>query len=347
MLVAVPRIFNKLYAAVLHQMEARPRPLRALFRAGLECAALKQRGVELGPLRAAAYAVANRLIFHKIRGRFGGRLKYLISGSAALSSEVAEFIDSVGLEVYEGYGLSETSPIVSANRPGARKLGSVGLPIPGVRIEIDETVGLEPGAGEIVVYGPNVMKGYHERPDETAKVLQADGGLRTGDLGRLDEDGYLWITGRIKEQYKLENGKYVTPSPLEEELKLSPYVANVMLHGANEAFNVAVVVLNQDALREWAELKGVTLGDVLANPAVRSLVQDELARRSARFRAFERPRDFVLTLEDFTAENGMLTPTLKLKRHVVLERYREALDRLHASGADAEAAPALHATGSS
>jgi long-chain acyl-CoA synthetase len=332
-LIAVPRIFNKIHGAVFHQMQARPRFVQALFRAGIASAQRKQRGNPLGPLQAAAYVLADRLIFHKIRARFGGRLKYLISGSAALSSEVAAFIDAVGIEVYEGYGLTETSPIVSANRPGTRRLGSAGRAIPGVRIEIDESVAPEPGIGEIVVYGPNVMKGYHHRDDETRKVLQADGGFRTGDLGRVDADGYLWITGRIKEQYKLENGKYVTPSPLEEELKLSRYVANVMLYGADRAYNVALIVLDRGALREWADQNAVELGDPISNPAVRSLIASEIERCAARFRTFERPRDFVLTLEDFTTENGMLTPTLKLKRDSILRSYRDALEALYLRGA--------------
>jgi long-chain acyl-CoA synthetase len=334
-LVAVPRIFNKIHTAVFQQMQARPRVVQALFRAGIAGAERKQRGNALGPLQAAAYVLADRLIFQKIRARFGGRLKYLISGSAALSSEVATFIDAVGIEVYEGYGLTETSPIVSANRPGARRLGSAGQAIPGVRIEIDESVAPEPGVGEIVVYGPNVMKGYHQRDEETHKVLQADGGLRTGDLGRLDPDGYLWITGRIKEQYKLENGKYVTPSPLEEELKLSPYVADVMLHGADRAYNVAVIVPNRDAVREWAEQNALELGDPASHPGVRSLIASEIERCAARFRAYEKPRDFVLTVEAFTTENGMLTPTLKLKRDSILRRYRDALEALYPRDAGA------------
>ena len=329
MLVAVPRIFNKLYLAVRQQIGARPRILQTLFRTGLHAALLHQRGVQTGPLQALARALADRLIFRKVRGRFGGRLKYLISGSAALSSEVAEFIEGLGLEVYEGYGLTETSPIVTANRPGARRLGSAGRPIPGVRVEIDESATPEPGEGEILVYGPNVMKGYHGREAETRSAMREDGGLRTGDVGHFDADGYLWITGRIKEQYKLENGKYVTPSPLEEALKLSPYVSNVMLYGANRAYNVAVVALSEQSLRQWTLENGIELGDPLSNPAVRSLIEREIERCSAGFRSFERPRDFVLTLEDFTAENDMLTPTLKLKRRNVLEKYRDALDALY------------------
>ena len=171
-----------------------------------------------------------------MRARFGGRLKYAFSGGAALSREVAEFIDSLGITVYEGYGLTETSPIATANLPGARKIGSVGRAIPGVRIDIDSATGERKPAengkparfeGEIIVYGHNVMKGYLKRPEENAAVFTKDGGFRTGDLGFVDAQGFLFITGRIKEQYKLENGKYVVPTPLEEQLKLCPYVANV------------------------------------------------------------------------------------------------------------------------
>src|SRR5690606_34216408 len=177
----------------------------------------------------------------------------------ALSREVAEFVDALGLEVYEGYGLTETSPMVSANTPSARRMGSVGKLIPGVRVEIDTSTSDVPGQGEIVVYGPNVMQGYHNRPEENERVFTRDGGLRTGDLGYVDADGFLFVTGRLKEQYKLSNGKYVMPGPLEEKLKLSPYIANVMLHGANRPHNVALVVLERSAVDSWADRKSTRL----------------------------------------------------------------------------------------
>jgi long-chain acyl-CoA synthetase len=328
-LFAVPRIFNRIYEGVNKQMAERPALVQKLFRAGLQHATRKNRGESLGPLDSVRVKLADSLIFSKVRARFGGRLKYVVSGSAALSKEVAEFIDALGIEVYEGYGLTETSPIASANYPGHRKIGSVGKPISGVTIQIDKTVTGDPVNGEIVIYGPNVMQGYYNRPEENAKVLMDDGGLRSGDMGYLDSDGYLFITGRIKEQYKLENGKYVVPAPLEEELKLSPYIANVMLHGANKPYNVALIVLNEEAIAHWARDQGVELAAPEQNPKVVALIEAELAARAKRFKSYERPKRFVLTKQDFTTENGMLTPTLKLKRRNVLKHYEERLEALY------------------
>jgi long-chain acyl-CoA synthetase len=199
-----------------------------------------------------------------------------------------------------------------------------------VRIEIDETRGDAPGEGEIVIHGPNVMKGYHARPDENARALTPDGGLRTGDLGHVDRDGFLFITGRLKEQYKLENGKYVMPSPLEERLQLSPYIANVMLHGTGKPYNVAVVVVDVAQLRRWAGEHGITLAaQIDSDPNVRALIAEELANNSREFRGYERPRDFILSVIPFTVENGLLTPTLKVKRREVIARFGAALEALY------------------
>lgn len=329
MLVTVPRIFNRVYEAVRKDMEDRPRFLQKLFHDGIDAATRESRGEHLGLVDRIELSVDDKLIFRKVRQRFGGRLKYVLCASASLSKEVAEFIDALGIEVYEGYGLTETSPIVSANTPGARRLGSVGKVIPGVRVEIDPSVSEVPGHGEIVVYGPNVMLGYHNRPDENAKALQPDGGLRTGDLGFFDGDGFLYVTGRIKEQYKLSNGKYVMPGPLEEELKLTPYILNVMLHGANRPYNVALVVVNPEAIGNWAKEQGITLDDVTRDERVKKLVLDELLRCSSSFRPFELVRKVHLITEDFTTDNGLLTPTLKLKRRQVEARYAAALDALY------------------
>jgi long-chain acyl-CoA synthetase len=330
MLVAVPRIFNRIYGAVQQQLAAKPRFVRSLVRRAQRAASQKREGEHVGPLGVAALRVADPLVFAKVRAKFGGRLKYALSASAALSFEVAEFIDALGIHVYEGYGLTETSPIVSGNYPGARKLGSVGRPVPGVTVRIDRSVSSGPRDGEILVSGPNVMRGYHDRPEENAKAFSPDGAFRTGDLGYLDDEGYLHVTGRIKEQYKLENGKYVMPSPLEEALKLSPYFLNVMLHGANKPFNVALVVLDEGAIRTWAAATETPLGDDLTTDAeVATLVRAELERCSAMFRGFEKPAAFALTVEDFTIENGLLTPTLKLKRREVLARHRDRLEALY------------------
>jgi long-chain acyl-CoA synthetase len=328
-LYAVPRVFNRLYEGVNAQIAARPGIIQRLFKHGIDAAKRKARGEPVGAFDQLVLTLADHLIFSTVRQRFGGRLKYAISGSAALNADVAAFIDALGITVYEGYGLTETSPIATANYPGHRKLTSVGLPIPDVSIQIDRSVTADPKHGEIIVKGPNVMQGYHNRPEETHAVLMEDRSFRTGDMGYLDPEGYLYITGRIKEQYKLENGKYVVPSPMEEQLKLSPYIANVMIYGANKPHNVALIVPDSDALRTWAEKQGITLGDVRTNKQVHDLIRSEIENLSKDIKGYERVQDFVVVLEDFTTDNGMLTPTLKVKRRVVLDRYGQELDALY------------------
>ena len=328
-LFAVPRIFNRIYDGVQKQISERPSLVQGLFHRGIDAATRSRRGESVGFLDQLARGLADRLIFSTVRARFGGRLKYCVSGSAALSPEVARFIDALGIQVYEGYGLTETSPIATANRPGTNRLGSVGTAIAGVRIVIDHAASGDPKHGEIVIYGPNVMQGYHNRAEENAAVLAADGGFRSGDLGYLDNDGFLFITGRIKEQYKLENGKYVVPAPLEEALKLSPYIANIMIHGANRPYNVALIVPDVDAVARWAAEQRLTLGDITADPQVRALIAGEIEKSGKAQKGFEQPKRFAIVAEDFTTDNGMLTPTLKLKRRSMLAAYGGMLDALY------------------
>jgi long-chain acyl-CoA synthetase len=240
------------------------------------------------------------------------------------------------------------------NVPGGRKIGSVGRPVPGVTVEIDEATGERKPAengkparfeGEIVVHGHNVMKGYLKRPEENAAVFTKDGGFRTGDMGYIDAQGFLFITGRIKEQYKLENGKYVVPTPLEEALKLSPYVLNAMVYGDNKPFNVALVVANVGAVRKWAEEQHLTLPGstdaLLRDDRVRSLFKQEIEKHGAAFKGFESIHDFALIGDDFTTDNGMLTPSLKLKRRKVIEAHGGLIDGLYAKRAtEKRASPA-------
>ncbi|HEY1536329.1 MAG TPA: AMP-binding protein, partial [Polyangiaceae bacterium] len=330
-LIAVPRIFNRIYDGVNKQMLDRPKPIQALFHAGIRAATKKKRGESLSLGEGLALAAADKLIFSKVRQRFGGRLRFSVSGSAALAREVAEFVDALGIAVYEGYGLTEASPVVTANCPDGTRLGTVGKALPRVRIEIDLVATGDAKNGEIVVYGDNVMLGYHHREEEERQMLQPNGGLRTGDMGFVDDDGYLHITGRIKEQYKLENGKYVVPSPLEEDLKLSPYIANVLLFGLNRPFNVALVVVDEAAVTRWAREKHLELKDVTRDAAVKELIEKELAERGHNFRGYEKPRAFALIREDFTVENGLLTPSLKVRRKLVLDRYLSSLEALYTS----------------
>jgi long-chain acyl-CoA synthetase len=329
-LIAVPRIFNRIYDGINKQMADKPAPIRSLFHAGVAAATRRSRGESVGVLASAARGLADALIFKKVRAKLGGRLRYAVVGSAAVSKEVAEFVDAIGIDVYEGYGLTEAAPVVTTNCPAARKIGSIGKPLPGVRVVIDTDVTGDPVNGEIVVYGDNVMQGYHNRPAENAAAFTADRGLRTGDMGRTDADGFVYITGRIKEQYKLETGKYVVPSPLEEDLKLSPYILNIMLYGDNKPHNVALVVPDREAVVRWADQQGKKLGDLTTDPDVRELIRAELAKQSEGFKSYERPKDFVIVNDDFTVEAGLLTPKLSMKRRNVLARYGGALDALYA-----------------
>jgi long-chain acyl-CoA synthetase len=355
LLFSVPRIFNKIYTSVQQTIASKPKPIQLLVHEALKVTAKERAGERLRVRELALLKLADRLVFSKVRARFGGRLSYAFSGGAALSREVAEFVDSLGIVVYEGYGLTETSPIATANMPGARKIGSVGRAIPGVRVEIDPATGENrprPDGkgtrfeGEIVVYGHNVMKGYLKRPEENAAVFTKDGGFRTGDMGYVDPQGFLFITGRIKEQYKLENGKYVVPTPLEEAIKLSPYVANVMVYGDNRPYNVALVVLSVPAVRKWAEGQHLRLPNdddgVLKDEHVRSLMNAEVEKHSGEFKGFEGVRDFALIASDFTTDNGMLTPSLKLKRRKVVETYGALIEQLY-SKAKSEKRPAASA----
>lgn len=323
-LISVPRIFNRIYTAVQAQIKSKPALVQNMVKRAFESKRTLRADGSLGLGDKINLALTDKLVFSKVRARFGGRLRYAVSGGAALAPEVAEFVDGLGISVYEGYGLTETAPVLSVNRPGYHRIGTVGQPIPGVRIVIDPD-------GEIIAYGDNIMKGYYKKPDETAQVMTDDGGFRTGDMGKL-EDGYLAITGRIKEQYKLENGKYVVPTPLEEQVKLSPYIANVMVYGDNRPYNIAIVVPAFAALEPWAEQNGVDgKGEALLQSSkVRELYKSELGAMSDKFKGFEAIRDFLLVPEDFTTENGMLTPSLKLKRRGVIEAYAAAIDKLYA-----------------
>lgn len=335
LLMSVPRIFNKIYQAVQKQISEQPAPIQSMVKSALQATAKERAGQRLSIGEHVVLTLADKLVFSKVRARFGGQLKYAFSGGAAISRDVAEFIDSLGITVYEGYGLSETSPIATANCPGERRIGSVGRAIPGVRIEIDGKVTTSDRKdrveGEIIIYGPNVMQGYLKRPEENAQVFTADGGFRTGDQGYLDAHGYLYITGRIKEQYKLENGKYVAPTPLEEKLKLSPYILNAFVYGDNKPYNVALVVANLDAVKKFAAEHGVTgSGDaLLESPKVKELFKKELGEYSGGFKGFEEIKDFAVIAEDFTTDNGLLTPSLKVKRKKVMEKYEKVVTGLY------------------
>ncbi len=335
--ISVPRVFNRIYDGLHARMNEEGGLKKKLFEAALETAAERKRLAAEGKRSGwldFKFKILDGLVFSKVRERFGGRLKYAFSGGAAISKEVAEFIDNLGITVYEGYGLSETSPIATANYPGARKIGSVGKPIPGVEIEIDVSATDDPIQGEVLIFGHNIMEGYHNLEKANAEVfVERNGkrGFRSGDMGLIDDEGFLHITGRVKEQYKLLNGKYVVPTPLEEKLKLSPYISNAMVYGMNREFNVAVVIPDYEALQGWAKERGLDAdpASLAKSDELRALIEQEVNKFSAEFKGYERARKIFIGDEDFTTENDMLTPTLKLKRRVVQQRYGDAIESLY------------------
>jgi long-chain acyl-CoA synthetase len=331
-LMAVPRVWNRIHSGVASMMLTKPRSVRWMFDTAMAAKNKQRRGKSIGPGEWVAVRLAERLVFPKVRGAFGGRLRFAASGAAALSLEVAEFIENLGIGLFEGYGMTESSGGTTAQPLGAKRLGSVGKPLPGVRIEIDKSVaGATADVGEVVIYGHGIMSGYHNLEEVTRQTIGPDGGLRTGDLGRLDADGYLYITGRTKELYKLENGKYVAPVPLEEQLTLSPYILQCVVFGADRPHNVALIVPDMASLHGWAKAQGIE-GDgdaLLADPRVRKLLESEVATHSKDFKGFERIKDFVIDTEELTIQNGMLTPTLKLKRSKVIAKYDDVFASLY------------------
>jgi long-chain acyl-CoA synthetase len=340
-LFAVPRIFNRIYDGVQKKMAAESAVKRALFQRGMSVAGARRVLADRGQTSAWLdwqYNFFDKLVFSKIRARFGGRLKYAFSGGAALSKEVGMFVDDMGIQVYEGYGLTETSPIATANAPAGRRLGTIGRPIPGVQIFIcdEEQNVLGPHQdGEIVVVGPNVMQGYHRNDAATDEVifqLHGQRAFRTGDMGRQIDEGFIQITGRFKEQYKLENGKYVSPSPLEEDLKLSGLVNQAFVWGDNRLYNVALVVPDFEALTKFAQEQGITDTSpeaLVKHPQCHARIGEELARYSAEWKGYEKIVKWALITEEFTTENDLLTPKMSVKRRNVVKRYQDVLDSLY------------------
>ena len=341
LLLAVPRIFNRIYDGLRKKLEDVSPLQRALFQKGLDVAAKRRvlaQEHRQSLVLEAQYKLFEKLVFAKIKDRFGGRLRYCFSGGAALSKDVAEFIDDIGIMVFEGYGLTETSPIVTANTPDARRLGTVGKPLPGVDVYICDEAGrqLPPGQdGEVVVVGPNVMVGYHNLPEVTDEVIfELDGmrAFRTGDMGRKTPDGFVEITGRFKEQYKLENGKYVVPTPLEEQLKLSGFINQAFVWGDNHPYNVCLVVPDFDALTKWAKQRGIreiSPEAIVDNPDAHALIGQEIERLGETFKGYEKPRRWALIPEEFATENDLLTPKMSVKRRNVYARYRSLIEGLY------------------
>ncbi|HOO73607.1 MAG TPA: long-chain fatty acid--CoA ligase [Spirochaetota bacterium] len=335
-LVAVPRVFNKVYDTLVTRINNTGGLKKMLFDAGVKAAKERRLLTEQGKKSFKTdikFKIIDRIVFKKIRDLFGGRLKLTLTGSATMNPEISRFFFDIGIPLYDAYGLSETTPGISSNVPDCYRFGSVGKVIDKVRVVIDKSA-VEPDAddGEIVCYGPNVMKGYHNKPEETAKVMTHDGGLRTGDRGRFDRDGFLWITGRIKEQYKLENGKYVFPAALEEDICLNHYVQNALVFGAGREYNVCLIVPESGALIEYARKKDLPMDFkvLAAQQDIQNMITGEIVEAlKKKFASYEIPRKFFFLNEQFTLENGMMTQTMKIKRKVVLQKYHAQIDELY------------------
>jgi long-chain acyl-CoA synthetase len=335
-MLAVPRVFNRVYNALWAKVNEEGGIKRTLFVAAVRAAKKKRELARQGKqslLNELQVRVGDKLVFSKIRERFGGRLTGVMTGSAAMSTELSHFFFDVGVPLYDVYGMTETSPGITLNCPAAHRSGSVGRPMKGVRVEIDRAA-VEDSAndGEIVVYGPNVMKGYHNKPEATAAVITPTGGMRTGDRGRFDADGYLFITGRLKDQFKLENGKYVFPAALEEVIDLNPMVQSSFVYGDGRPYCVALVVVDPVAAKVWAEKHGVAndYRALVAREDLRQTLSRELTEAiKPRFGSYEVPKKFAFLDEPFTVANGQLTQTMKLKRRQIAATYQARLDALY------------------
>lgn len=326
-MAAVPRVYEK----VLERAEETARrggALKAAIfswarRIGERRATLELDGRDAGPGLALAAGLADRLVFRKLRARTGGRIRYFVSGGAALSPAVARFFYAAGLPVIEGYGLTETSPILTFNPVDGVRIGTVGRPIPGTELRLADD-------GEILARGPQVMKGYYRRPDATRETIGPDGWLRTGDVGEIDSDGYLRITDRKKDLLVTAYGKNIAPQAVEASIKRDLLIAEAVMFGDGRKFPIVLVVPEPDALRERLGAgEGVPIGDLLDTEEARRALEEAVRERTAGLARYETPREVLIVEGPFTVEGGELTPTLKVKRRVIAERYGAEIDALY------------------
>ncbi|MET7281596.1 long-chain fatty acid--CoA ligase [Kribbella sp. NPDC005582] len=328
-MAAAPRIFEKAHARI-KTMIANDGGVKAklfdwAFGVGARASALRQQGKEPSGLLAAQLTVADKLVLSKIRARFGGRIRFFVSGSAALDKQLAEWFHAAGLLILEGYGLSETAAGSSLNRPTSYRLGSVGPPFAGTEITIAED-------GEILIKGDGVMSGYHNLPEQTAEVMTADGWFHTGDIGHF-EDGFLYITDRKKDLFKTSGGKYVAPQVIEGRFKtLCPYASQFVVHGNKRNFVSALITLDPDAITPWAEangLAGKSYAEIVTSPAAHAMVQGYVDELNAGLNRWETIKKFTILDRDLTVESGEMTPSLKLKRKYVETQYADVLDDMY------------------
>jgi long-chain acyl-CoA synthetase len=286
-----------------------------------------EQGQHIPRLLAAKHSIADYIVFSKFRRFFGGRLRFCVTGGAAISDEITLIFTGAGVRIMQGYGLTETSPVVSTNTPMASRLGTVGKPIENVAVRIAAD-------GEIEVSGANVMLGYYNKPEATREAFTADGWFRTGDIGQIDADGFLSITDRKKELFKTSGGKYIAPSPIEQMIKGSRFVAQVVLVGGGRRFPAALVVPNFEQLASYAKHKSLdikTPAEFCAHPKIINLLERQVAEHTAKLSPFERVKKIVLLENEFTVESGELTPTLKIKRRIVDEKYRDIIEGIYNS----------------
>ncbi len=330
LMASVPRLYEKIYARVLDSVRTSSPIRRRIFawskRIGEDWAERSIAGRPVPRSLALARRLADRLVFAKLRARTGGRIRFFISGGAPLSPDIARFFFAAGMPILEGYGLTETSPVMAVNTFEHLRLGSVGRPIPEVEIRIAPD-------GEIVTRGPNVMRGYFNKPEATAEALDPDGWFHTGDIGMLDAEGFLSITDRKKDLIVTAGGKNIAPQPIENLAKTSKFVASAVMLGDRRPFPVMLVVPNAESLRAWAAHKGLADGDLdemLKLPEVQQKVEREVRMTLRDLAQYEMPKRLMLLARDFSVEGGELTPTLKVRRRVVEQRHRAAIEALYA-----------------
>lgn len=327
--VGVPRIFEKVYEKA-RLSAARSNPIReSIFDWAIDVAKeysrVREGGSQPSVALSAKHGVADKIVYSKLREFFGGNLKFCITGGAALSDEIYLIFTGAGISIMQGYGMTETSPVISSNNPKHSRVGTVGRPIRNVSVRIAED-------GEIEVAGPGVMAGYYHQQQATDDVMTADGWLRTGDIGKLDDDGYLIITDRKKELFKTSGGKYIAPSQIEQMIKGSRFVNQVVLVGDGRKFPAALIVPNFEMLESYAHLKDLDLktpAEFCSSDRIMNLFERQVAQHTESLAKFERVKKFVLLEKEFTVEGGELTPTMKVKRRVIDEKYRPTIDAIY------------------
>ena len=327
--IGVPRIFEKVFERARLKATQSGRINAMIFDWAIdvakEFASLNEASQPIPIALAAKHGVADKIVFSKLRDFFGGRLRFCITGGAALSDEIFLIFTGAGISIMQGYGLTETSPVISSNNPSAVKAGTVGRPIRNVNVRIAED-------GEIEVSGPGVMAGYYHKEQATKEAFTADGWFRTGDIGTVDSDGYLKITDRKKELFKTSGGKYIAPAHIEQMIVASRFVSQVVLVGNERKFPAALIVPNFEMLASYAQIKGLeikTPAEYCTNPRILDLYERQIESLTAGLAQYEKVKKFALLDHELTVENGELTPTLKTKRRVVDEKYRDIIDGLY------------------